>query len=135
MGLSGYEAMIVCSLSPMFLGISPVRSLVVQNLRIVHFLSLAGLMAFLIHAPDKRLFAVGAGVSMSCLAWTGTFYAERSQPHRLEARISAFSLGLLASSVAKFAFQTNNPIWPIMHGANGGWNKTGLDIALLAILR
>ena len=135
MGLSGYEAIIMGSLSPILLGISPLRSLIVQNLRLTHLLSLSGLLAFLIKDPANRLFAVGFGVSVSCLAWTATFYAERSQQHRLEARISAFSLGLLASSIAKFAFQTNNPIWPVMHGPNGGWNKTGFVLAFLAILR
>jgi endonuclease/exonuclease/phosphatase family metal-dependent hydrolase len=135
MGLSGYEAIIMVSITPFLLGIPGLRSLIVQNVRIVHLASLSGLLAFLIKAPEMRLFATGLGVGMSCLAWAATFYAERSQPHRLEARISAFSLGLLASSVAKFAFKTNNPIWPIMHGPNGGWNKTGLLLAFLAILR
>jgi endonuclease/exonuclease/phosphatase family metal-dependent hydrolase len=72
---------------------------------------------------------------MTSLAWTSTFYIERSQPHRLESRIMAFSLGLMLSSIAKFAFWTNNPIWPIMHGPNGGWNSTGLALAVVAILR
>jgi hypothetical protein len=63
-----------------------------------------------------------------------TFYGERSQPHRLEARITAFSIGLIASSIAKFAFWTNNPIWPVMHEANGGWNRTGLVVAVISML-
>ena len=47
----------------------------------------------------------------------------------------AWSIGLIASSVAKFACQTNNPFWPIMHEANGGWNKTGILLFVLAIAR
>jgi endonuclease/exonuclease/phosphatase family metal-dependent hydrolase len=72
---------------------------------------------------------------MTCLAWTATFYSERFQPHRLEARVMAFSLGLLLSSIAKLAFFTNNPVWPIMHAENGGWNTTGLILGVLAVLR
>ncbi len=134
MGISGYEAMVMCTLSPFFLGIKPLRYLVTRYAWFFHLLSLSGLLAYLAKEPTNRLFAIGFGLSMSCMSWAGTFYAERSQPNRLEARISAFSLGLIASSVAKFAFWTNNPIWPIMHEPNGGWNKTGLGLAVVAIL-
>jgi len=134
MGISGYEALVMCTVSPFLLGLKPLRYLAVRFVWLFHLLSLSGLLAFLAKTPVNRLFAVGFGLSMACVAWTATFFAERSQPHRLEARIMAFSLGLIASSVSKFAFWTNNPIWPIMHEANGGWNKTGLAFAVVAIL-
>ena len=72
---------------------------------------------------------------MTCLAWSATWYAERSQIARLDARILAWVLGLIASSLSKFAFFTNNPVWPIVHAENGGWNKLGLFLAVLAIVR
>jgi endonuclease/exonuclease/phosphatase family metal-dependent hydrolase len=53
----------------------------------------------------------------------------------LEAKISAWLIGLIASSIAKFACWTNNPLWPIMHDANGGYNKTGIIFFVLAVLR
>ncbi|KAH7401372.1 Frag1/DRAM/Sfk1 family-domain-containing protein [Pyrenochaeta sp. MPI-SDFR-AT-0127] len=134
MGISGYEALVMCTISPFFLGVKPLRYLVARHTWFFHLLSLSGLLAFLIKTPLLRLFAVAFGLSMACISWAATFYAERSQPHRLEARISAFSLGLIASSIAKFAFWTNNPIWPIMHEENGGWNKTGLVLAVIAML-
>ncbi|KAF2459529.1 calcofluor white hypersensitive protein-like protein [Lineolata rhizophorae] len=135
MGISGYEALVMSTISPFFLGIAPFRRFIIKNLRATHLITLVGLLSYLIKSPVYRLFAVSFGVFTGCLAWTATFYAERSQPHRLEARITSFSLGLLASSIAKFAFQTNNPIWPIMHGPNGGWNKLGIFLGVLAILR
>ncbi|KAI4279393.1 MAG: hypothetical protein LQ337_000316 [Flavoplaca oasis] len=135
MGISGYEAIVMCTASPFLLVNASIRSLVIQNVRLVHLLSLSGLLAYLVKTPDYRLFSVGFGVAMSCLAWTATWYAERAQLRRLESRILAWSIGLTASSVAKFAFQTNNPIWPIMHAENGGWNKVGLLLAALAIAR
>ena len=135
MGLSGYEAIVMSTISPFLLGIGSFRSMVVQNTRTVHLLSLSGLLAFLVRSPVLRLLCVGFGVSTSCLAWSATLYAERNRPARLESRIIALSLGLISSSIAKFAFQTNNPIWPIMHAQNGGWNKVGLSVAVLAFLR
>ena len=135
MGLSGYEAFVMSSISPFLLGIGPLRSIVIRNIRIVHLLSLTGLLGYLVTSPALRLCAVGFGVSNSCLAWSATWYAERGDNKRLENRVFAWSLGLIASSIAKFAFFTNNPIWPIMHAPNGGWNNLGLFLAVVAVLR
>lgn len=135
MGISGYEVLVMCTVSPFLLGIGSFRSFITRNVSLVHLLSLTGLVAYLVKTPEYRLFAVGFGVSMSCLAWSATWYAERSQPARLDARILAWSVGLIMSSVAKFAFYTNNPIWPIVHAENGGWNKVGLALAIAAIMR
>ena len=135
MGISGYEVMVMCTISPFLLCSSPVHSIVVKNIRYVHLLSLSGLLAYLVKTPELRLFAVGFGVSMTCLAWSATWCAERFQAVRLDAQVLAWSIGLLASSLTKFTSQTNNPIWPIMHSQNGGWNKIGLFLALAAILR
>ena len=135
MGLSGYEAFVMSSISPFLLGIGPLRSIVIRNIRLIHLLSLAGLLGYLVTSPALRLCIVGFGVSNSCLAWSATWYAERGSNKRLENRVFSWSLGLIASSIAKFAFFTNNPIWPIMHRPNGGWNNLGLVLAILAVLR
>ncbi|KAL1394055.1 calcofluor white hypersensitive protein-like protein [Phyllosticta capitalensis] len=135
MGISGYEVFVMSTVSPFVLGIRSLRNAVIRNVRLTHLLALAGVAAWNVKSPEYRLFTVGFGVWMASLSWAATFYAERSQPHRLEARISAFALGLILSSIAKFAFWTNNPIWPIMHAPNGGWNKTGLVLAFLAVIR
>ncbi|CAI6338961.1 unnamed protein product [Periconia digitata] len=135
MGISGYEVLVMTTVSPFLLSIQFLRSLVIRYIRICHLLSLSGLLAYLISTPANRVFCVGFGVWMASLSWAATFYAERTRPQRLEARILAFGLGLLASSIAKFAFYTNNPIWPIMHESNGGWNGLGLAFAVLAILK
>ncbi|KAK4101244.1 hypothetical protein N658DRAFT_507196 [Parathielavia hyrcaniae] len=135
MGISGYEAFVMSTVTPALLAIRPLRFLIVKNQRVAHLLSLAGLLAYLVEEPVYRLFIVGFGVGMSCLGWAATLYSDSVQPARLEARILAWIIGLLMSSVAKFAWYTNNPIWPIMHAANGGWNGTGLVLAVLAALR
>ncbi|KKA23469.1 Integral plasma membrane protein [Rasamsonia emersonii CBS 393.64] len=135
MGISGYEVMILATTSPFILAVPSVRAFATRNAHVFHFLSLTGLLAYLVRDPVYRLFTVGFAVAMGCLAWSATFYGERSQVTRLESRISAFAIGLIASSVAKFACKSNNPIWPTMHSENGGWNKLGLLLAILATLR
>ena len=135
MGISGYEVMVMCTVSPFLLSLASFQSFVLRNLRTLHLLSLCGLASYLINTPEYRLFSVGFGVSMTCLTWSATWLTERSQPTRLHARIMAWGIGLIASSVAKFAFWTNNPIWPILHAENGGWNNLGLALAVVSVLR
>ncbi|KAI9843083.1 MAG: hypothetical protein M1837_006628 [Sclerophora amabilis] len=135
MGISGYETMVFSTVSPFLLGIKSLRSLVMRHLRIVHLMALLGLTSYLISTPEYRLFSVALSVSTLCLAWVATWYSESAQPAKLEARVSAWTLGLIASSIAKFAFRSNNPIWPIVHAENGGWNRVGLGLAVLAVLR
>ncbi|KAH7028872.1 Frag1/DRAM/Sfk1 family-domain-containing protein [Microdochium trichocladiopsis] len=132
MGISGYEALVMSTISPFFLGIKSIRSFVIHNLRIVHFLSLAGLAAWPIETPVLRLFTVGFGVFMSCLGWAATLYSESVHEGRLESKILAWTAGLILSSTAKFAWYTNNPVWPVMHDANNGYNRSGLAIAVVA---
>ncbi|KAI9731969.1 MAG: hypothetical protein M1834_004420 [Cirrosporium novae-zelandiae] len=135
MGISGYEIFVMTTISPLFLGIPSIRSMVVHNLRRTHLLSLCGLLAYLVEGPEVRLCVVGFALWMSCLSWTGTWYSERANPARLESRIMAWSIGLIASSIAKFAFQTMNPIWPVVHPGISGWNRLGFALAVLSILR
>ncbi|XXH02108.1 Protein cwh43 [Hypoxylon texense] len=135
MGISGYEAFVMSTIGPLLLGIKPLRSLVIQNLRVVHFLSLGGLLAWQVKDPAYRLSTVGVGVAVSCLAWAATLYSESVHEVRLESKILAWIVGLIMSSAVKFAWQTNNPLWPIMHDANGGQNGVGLILAILAMLR
>ncbi|EFW16726.1 hypothetical protein D8B26_001300 [Coccidioides posadasii str. Silveira] len=135
MGISGYEALVMSTISPFLLAIPSLRSFAMRSPRVLHLLTLSGLLAYLARNPAYRLFIVGFAVSMGCLAWSATWYSERTQPARLEARIVAWTVGLLASSVAKYAFHTNNPVWPILHPGNGGWNKTAFVLAVLSVLR
>jgi endonuclease/exonuclease/phosphatase family metal-dependent hydrolase len=136
MGISGYEALVMSTVSPALLGIRPLRRLIVRNQNVVHLIaSIAGLAAYQITNPVPRLFAVGFSVWMGCLGWAATLSSDASHGPRLESRILALTGGLLMSSIVKFAWWTNNPIWPIMHAANGGWNGTGLVLAVVAALR
>lgn len=134
MGISGYEAFILSTISPLFLGFKSFRALVVRNLRLFHLLSLTGILAWKVTEPAYRLLAVGCGVSISCLSWAATLFSESTHEARLESKLLAWAAGLVLSSTMKFAWRTNNPIWPIMNTANGGHNALGLGLAVLASL-
>ncbi|KFY24500.1 hypothetical protein V493_05197, partial [Pseudogymnoascus sp. VKM F-4281 (FW-2241)] len=135
MGISGYEILVMVTVTPALLSNHAIRRLVVGNLRLVHLLSLSGLVAYKFELPEARLFAVGLGVAFSCLAWAATWTTTAFQPTQLETKITAWALGLILHSVVKFAWQTSNPIWPIVNASNGGYNLTGLVLAILAVLR
>ncbi|KAJ5539630.1 hypothetical protein N7513_007962 [Penicillium frequentans] len=135
MGISGYEVAIVACISPLFFAIPSLRSAATKNLRLLHLMSLTALLAYKFHDPANRLFITAFALSTTCAAWVASFFAERGNTARLEARIMAWGVGLIMSVVAKFACTTNNPLWPVMHGENGGWNKIGLFIAIFAVLR
>lgn len=135
MGISGFEAFIMTTVTPLFLGIGPLRSFVINNQRIVHLLSLAGIASYLVPNPTQRLCTLGFGIAMMCLGWVATLTAESVHEVRFESKILGLMVGLILSSTAKFMWKTNNPIWPIMHAENGGWNGVGLTLGVLAALR
>jgi endonuclease/exonuclease/phosphatase family metal-dependent hydrolase len=135
MGISGFEVFVLAPAAPLWLAIPAFRSLVIRNIRVVHLLSVIGLLAWLVKSPVLRLFTVGTSVSIGSVAWTATWYAERANSSRLQARILAWTIGIVVSSTAKFANHTNDPLWPILHSGVGGWNKTGVVLATLAIWR
>ncbi|GFF50075.1 protein cwh43 [Aspergillus udagawae] len=135
MGISGYEAAIIAYMSPLLLAIPTLKTAVAKYPRLFHFLSLSGLLAYKVQNPTNRLFVTTFSVACNALTWSGIFHAEKAQSSRLESRILAWGIGLIMSSVAKFACTTNNPVWPTMHAENGGWNKMGLLLGILAVLR
>ncbi|KAH9822844.1 protein CWH43-like [Teratosphaeria destructans] len=136
MGISGYEVAVMSTVSPVLLGIPSLKRLIVRYQPLSQLtMGAAGLLAYLVHSPELRLGAVSFAVWEGCLAYTATWYRDRTEPRKLEARINAWLIGLIASSIAKFAFWTNNPIWPVMNEQNGGLNKTGIVLFALAIGR
>ncbi|KAI0141737.1 Frag1/DRAM/Sfk1 family protein [Xylariaceae sp. FL1272] len=132
MGISGYEIFVMSTISPLLLGIRSFRLVVSRNLRLFHLLSLSGLVAWKVVDPAYRLFTVSFGVFMACLSWAATLSIESARVSRLEYNILAWAVGLILSSMVKFTWRTNNPIWPIMNDQNGGHNALGLSLALLA---
>ncbi|KAF7196194.1 Protein CWH43 [Pseudocercospora fuligena] len=135
MGISGYEVAVMSTISPLFLEIGPIRRLASKNFPVIILTTAIGLLAYLIKGPEARLGAVSLAVWNGCFAWVALWWSKRNSPAMLEAKVSAWLIGLIASSIAKFACWTNNPLWPIMHEANGGYNKTGIALFAIAVLR
>ncbi|KIK80643.1 hypothetical protein PAXRUDRAFT_36135 [Paxillus rubicundulus Ve08.2h10] len=131
LGLSGAEAALFVYLSPVLLGITPLRNWAVTRWGRVTLrtLSLVGLAAYKLDDPLGRLWAVIAAnvtVLLSEVAdWTAA--QDTHQGFLLGA-------GLILSSLSKHANHSNNPVWPMLNEESGGYNKTGMAIALCAIL-
>ncbi|KAK4556251.1 Protein cwh43 [Recurvomyces mirabilis] len=135
MGLSGYEVVVMSTISPFLLEIPQLRRLAGKNVTTLQLsMGLFGLGCYALPSPLGRLGAVTVAVWQGCLAYAAVWWRDRGDAPKLEARISGFVVGLIGSSIAKFANGTNNPTWPIMNEANGGWNKTFLALFALAIV-
>lgn len=135
MGISGYEIAVMSPIGPLLLGIAPLRRLIIRYMPVTLFTTISGLVAYLIAGKEARLGAVSLSVWMGCIAWSALWYAERANAAKLEGRIAAWATGLIMSSVVKFACRTNNPTWAIMNETNGGMNKTGIILFLMALAR
>ncbi|BFZ59036.1 Protein cwh43 [Saitoella coloradoensis] len=135
MGISGYEAMLVTTLAPVFLGIGPLRRIIAANPGVFHLLSLIGIVSYRIEDPAHRLMCVGAGVALTTSTWCAIFQSLRGKDGEMERMSTAWGIGLVMSNVVKYACFSNNPLWPIMNDKTGGWNKTGIALAILACVR
>ncbi|KAK9759672.1 Protein cwh43, partial [Basidiobolus ranarum] len=134
MGISGYEAFLFITLVPVVLGISFVRNTVRSYRGFFHLISLIGVASYLWQDPIDRLIYAAIGCGISLTTWAATWYDEYEKTGRLERDIGSLSLGLIAHTVAKAMWKSNNPIWPIMRAENGGANATGILIGVLACL-
>ncbi|CAG8629980.1 7081_t:CDS:2 [Acaulospora morrowiae] len=134
MGISGYEAFLLVTSSPVLLGIESVRKIVGSYTGLFHLLSLVGLSSYMFIDPVTRLMLVSIGMALANLTWTSTWIENRNNKVQLERNSLIWGLGLIMSNVVKMAWWTNNPIWPIMHKENGGQNGFGLTMGIIASL-
>lgn len=134
MGISGYEALVATIIAPFLLYFGFLRGLFAYVVSLPYLGAAIGVAAYLAPDPVLRLELVGIGAAFAAISVAVQFWGISTRPMAAVHRASAFSLGLMLSSIAKLSFYTNNPIWPIMHEANGGWNKTGLGLALFGAL-
>ncbi|KAK9463988.1 Frag1/DRAM/Sfk1 family-domain-containing protein [Lipomyces oligophaga] len=131
MGISGYEVTLLSVVSPVFLGIPFLAALFGQFPQIAVLGQLLGVAAYLVLGPSDRLLTVSAGSIFASISLAIQFWNVTVLPYAGLRKATILSFGLVASSIAKFAFYANNPIWPIMHEENGGWNKTGLALGII----
>ncbi|KAL5503883.1 CWH43 [Sanghuangporus vaninii] len=132
LGIAGAEATLLSILSPAMLGIKPFRTWAsTKSGRVsIHALSLAGLVAYRFPSPALRLLFVTFATFIVCIG------AAVDWSNRLSVTYNSIllGLGLILSSLSKHANHSNNPLWPMVDERNGGYNKTGIFLAALAIL-
>lgn len=135
MGISGYETTAASTFSPLLLVIPPIRHFFLAFPQVSRFLTCAlGIGSYLVTEPATRLLIIAGGVVFGCIALACDIisYGQLNNPATIRSYATCFTLGLIGTALGKFAFWTENPIWPIMNAETGGWNKTGLAIGLIA---
>lgn len=136
MGISGYEAAIaVMFVAPLVEALPPFSYLFRAYPQFSRVLTVVfGLGAFKIEDPESKLMSVTAGVGFAIISLTSEFRTLSANPKKLTSFWTSLTLGLLTTSVVKFACFSNNPAWAIMNKENGGYNEIFLVIGLIAAI-
>ncbi|KAK2463467.1 hypothetical protein APHAL10511_004553 [Amanita phalloides] len=133
LGIAGQELALLTTVSPLFMCIKSLRAaaLTKGGLLVLNILSLSGLLAYALNSPLHRLFVVSFSSAIimirQVLDWTGLTGSNVTYQAVL------MGLGLILSSLSKLFNHSNNPIWSFITEEAGGWNKTGIVLALAAI--
>lgn len=133
MGLSGYEVVVISFfVAPIFIAIPFIRNLFMRFPFFSRFLSvLLGIGSYKIEEPETRLLLITLGTTFSIISFCVEFYSFYGNSVKFNSYGITFMLGLLATSIMKFSSYSNNPVWPIMHKENGGYNEVGILVGLL----
>ncbi|KAG9102614.1 hypothetical protein FRC06_001657, partial [Ceratobasidium sp. 370] len=134
LAISGSELAILSSLSPFLLVIKPLRNAVTSHPGrcVTRACVLFGMAAYALQSPLYRLFVVSfANMALSidwAIGWSGM--SRDTTPVRTSFLLG---VGFILANLSKLANHSNNPMWPIVDERSGGWNKTGLVLALLSL--
>lgn len=136
MGISGYEAVIaVMFAAPLILAVPPFGYVFRSFPFAARTLTvLLGLGAYKVEEPEQRLLIITAGLGFGVVSVASELAELYNQPTKYTSLWISLVLGLLATSVFKFANHSNNPAWPIMNKTNGGYNEVGIFIGLASAL-
>lgn len=136
MGISGMEVVItVIFIAPLFLTIPPLRRFFIRFPFLARAISVfGGIGAYKVEDPEQRLFTITVGTFFAVIALVSEIHSVQHNSKKYESYSISFIVGLLTTSVLKFLCYSNNPIWPVMHSENGGYNAVGLFIGLAAAL-
>ncbi|KAH7928277.1 hypothetical protein BV22DRAFT_1083401 [Leucogyrophana mollusca] len=131
LGISGQELALLALLSPLLLGIVPLRAWArTQRGRVtLHALSLTGIGAYALGKPLHRLGAVTFANVIMFIGWAAGWVDDRDGYQGV-----IMGLGLILSSLSKLGNHSNNPVWPMVNAESGGYNKTGLVLAICALI-
>ncbi|CAE6515195.1 unnamed protein product [Rhizoctonia solani] len=134
LGVTGSELAIISTLTPFWLGIKSFRESATSRTGQVAIRAcvLLGMAAYATDEPLGRLFIVAfANMALGidwAINWSGLSDRVSPRDHSF-----TFAAGFIFANLSKMANHSNNPVWPIVDSRSGGWNKTGLVLALLAL--
>lgn len=131
MGISGYEvALLSVTASALLFG--PIRKLLYSCPQLAFLGQAVGVGSYWVSDPRHRLLWIALGCASSSVALATSLCKAAHREGGVASESGAFICGLMLSVAAKITRWSNNPIWPIMHAANGGVNPWGLAIAIVA---
>ncbi|CDR38357.1 CYFA0S02e00694g1_1 [Cyberlindnera fabianii] len=135
MGISGFEVSLLAPVLAFLLAITPLKRFFTSFPQIPRLLAVVfGVGSYAIHFPDHRLASIGLGAVFNYIAFANEVHYYTFDTTKCRYYYTCFTLGLIGTMIAKFFLYSNNPIWPIMHEENGGWNKTGITIGIISAL-
>ncbi|KIK10301.1 hypothetical protein K443DRAFT_127052 [Laccaria amethystina LaAM-08-1] len=136
LGIAGNELALLSLLSPVLLNFPSILNLVSSHTGQVslNFFSLIGLVAYKSADPLNRLVLVAIANIVLMLKQVAQWSAISRDSKDASYQAILASLGFLLSSLSKHANHSNNPVWPFIDGKNGGCNKAGLTLAILALV-
>lgn len=136
MGISGYEAAVaVMFVAPLVGALPPFSYLFNSYPQVSRLLAVVfGVGAFKFEDPEHKLLSVTAGVGFTIISMAAEYRNLAGNPSKLTSFWTSFVLGLLTTSVTKYANFSNNPAWAVMNKDNGGFNEFFLVLGALAAL-
>lgn len=136
MGISGYEAAaLVWFVAPLVLvPTSAIRFFASHPWLPRSLMVVLGIGAYKIDDVQYRLMLVSAATGLGVIANISELYAVSNYPRKYHSLVISSLLGLFATTIIKFAWYSNNPIWPNMRPENGGINAYGLALGLISAI-
>lgn len=146
LSIGGHEILLIVQVFALGLTLlPPIRNAVLDTQRLVKqrsrpwhlsmlLFSSLSIATWWIPGPLTRLILTGtaafAAAIVQALAWGEAWQQGPGVTHR---HVIIWLLGLLISSLAKYACHSNNPLWPFMNSSNGGQHPIGLFLAALCL--
>ncbi|MBW0481764.1 hypothetical protein O181_021479 [Austropuccinia psidii MF-1] len=139
MGLDGQEVLLFASTAPFLLCLPFCKCLFLKLLPLLRLLSLLSIASYLIDwnrfYDDSVLRLQLTALAVSLVTVYQVIQLFLSRGHlELEKRTTALGIGLVLSVLVKYANYSLNPMWPIMRMNNGGHNRLGVVLGILASL-
>lgn len=129
MGISGYEAAILGYTGPIILYL-PFVPLVIRKHGFM-LGAIIGVGSYAIRRPETRLITVSIGTAIT-MANFALNLIKISDYQNLLSYVLSWTFGLVISVIIKMGFYSNNPIWPIVHDEDQGWNKEAILLILIS---